>query len=108
MRDTSRKLRKEPLIARARDAVLLQLQGSIGPSLSPDIGLAPVVPTFPAITQSIRATLRVPGTPEDPQDLPGLDAEIAENGMGYNNLLFIATVLAYRSVLSQVETSRSS
>ena len=99
MKDTSRALRAEPLIVRAREAVLGQLHNSIGGTLSPDIGLAPVVPTFPAITQSIRATLRVPGTPEDPRDGEGLDAEIAENGMGYNNLLFIATVLAYRAVV---------
>jgi len=91
-------LRSEPLISRAKDAIMKNLRETVGGNLSPAIGLAPSVPTFDSIAQSIRATLQVAG-PTDGLDIGGsVDAEISENGLGYNNLLYIATVLAYRSV----------
>lgn len=91
---TNKELRTRPLIEEAVNRITNNLREAVGDELKQDIALAPAAPSFAAIVRSIRMVLQfsLPGTSERS------DIDLAENGLGYNNLLFIASVLAYRSV----------
>jgi len=93
---TNAQLRDQPLIERTVAAIAKNLHDAMGPALAQDVGLAPAAPTFSSIAQSIRMVLQLPVTGEQPQVS---DVELHENGLGYNNLLFVATVLAYRTAV---------
>jgi putative ATP-dependent endonuclease of OLD family len=92
-RSTNTQLRSQPLITRTVERIGTNLREAMGPHLAQVVGLAPARPSFAAIAQSIRMVLQPRS--EDGQ-LPVDDVELHENGLGYNNLLFVATVLAYR------------
>lgn len=83
LREANEKIRKEPLVERAITLVNKNLKEITGPNLAQtaDIGLAE--PTFQRIAGTMRA-------------LVGHSAvsELEENGLGYNNLLYIATVMS--------------
>lgn len=93
-RETNKNLRMQPLIGRTVEKITKNLEDAVGQRLAQKVGLAPSTPTFSAIAQSLRMVLqRFGGKATD----VALDIELLENGLGYNNLLFIATVLAYRA-----------
>lgn len=92
---TNNELREQPLIRRTVEKIALNLREAVGPVLAQEIGLAPSPATFTSIVQTIRMVLQLPSSRSDN---PPLDVEIIENGLGYNNLLFVAAVLAYRTV----------
>lgn len=93
-RSTNTELRSQPLITRTVERIGTNLREAMGSQLAQDVGLAPAAPSFAAIAQSIRMVLQ----PRSEDGQPRVDdVELLENGLGYNNLLFVATVLAYRT-----------
>lgn len=92
-RGTNEELRERQVIKTTVERIEQNLRGAIGPELAQKVALAPAAPTFTAIAQSLRIVLQLPLGAE--QRLS--DVELLENGLGYNNLLFIAAVLGYRS-----------
>lgn len=91
---TNDELRQQPLISKTVAAIAKNLQKAMGEELAQDVGLAPAAPTFLSIAQSLRMVLQLPLGSGGQKPL---DVELYENGLGYNNLLFVATVLAYRA-----------
>ena len=93
-RSTNTELRSQPLISRTVERIGTNLREAMGSQLAQVVGLAPAAPSFAAIAQSIRMVLQPRSEDGEP---PIDDIELHENGLGYNNLLFVATVLAYRT-----------
>lgn len=91
---TNEDLRQQPLISKTIAAIAKNLQKAMGKELAQDVGLAPAAPTFLSIAQSLRMVLQLPLGSDEQKPI---DVELYENGLGYNNLLFVATVLAYRA-----------
>lgn len=71
------------LMNRAKQAINDNLQQITGPALAQKADLALSAPSFERITDTIRALV---GSPQP--------FEMSENGLGFNNLLYIGTVLS--------------
>jgi putative ATP-dependent endonuclease of the OLD family len=80
--DANAQIRGEPLVQRAVEGINNNLRKITGPTLAQiaDIGLAE--PSFQRIAGTMRALIG--------NVSPG---EVEENGLGYNNLLYVATVI---------------
>lgn len=72
-----------PLVAKAKQTINDNLQQITGPEFAQIADLALSDPTFERITDTMRALVGV-----------SQPLEISENGLGYNNLLYIGTVLS--------------
>lgn len=94
--DANARLReKDPLIGRAVTEIGSNLEGAAGKKLAQSVQLAPTPATFDAIVNNLRMILRLPArSAGDQNEIAFTEAEISENGLGYNNLLYIAVVLA--------------
>lgn len=93
-REANKDLRAQPLITLTVERIAKNLRDAMGPDLAQKVDLAPAPPKFASIAQSIWMVLQLPaGEGKAPLD----DVELQENGLGYNNLLFVAAVLAHRT-----------
>ncbi len=99
--ETNKKLRTNGLIQRAVNYIQANLRAATGNSLSQEIGLVPTSPEFDSIVNSLRMILRLQKRSVLEGEEPFTEAEIEENGLGYNNLLYIATILAELSRVSE-------
>jgi putative ATP-dependent endonuclease of OLD family len=82
IKTANKNIKDLPLMNRAKQAINDNLQQITGPALAQKADLALSPPAFERITDTIRALV---GTPQP--------FEMSENGLGYNNLLYIGTVL---------------
>jgi putative ATP-dependent endonuclease of OLD family len=82
VKDANKNIEKDPLIELARKEINTRLKGVSGQYLAQSADLKLSQPEFRRITESLRALVG-----------SGQPFEIDENGLGYNNLLYIATVL---------------
>jgi putative ATP-dependent endonuclease of OLD family len=90
-KDRNDQLAQHSLAKNALAAIQNNLRSATSDSLAQTIGLVPAKAEFDAIANSLRMILHLKQSSN-----PNLftEAEISENGLGYNNLLYIATVLA--------------
>lgn len=83
---------KTELLKEANTSIMQALTGASGKTLSQEAFLRPLEPDFERIAASLQFVLKMEG--EDPATkLPNAQS-IRTNGLGYNNLLYIAAVLA--------------
>ena len=82
VRSANENIEKDALIEKAKKEINVHLQGVTGQYLAQTVDLKFSQPEFRRITESLRALVGL-----------GQPFEIDENGLGYNNLLYIATVL---------------
>jgi putative ATP-dependent endonuclease of OLD family len=88
--DTNQKLETHPLIKRAEEKIGVALHGASGQHLSQTPVIRATEPEFERIVNNLRIVLRSKGL-----DIPEpVMFELRANGLGYNNLLYIGTVLA--------------
>jgi len=80
--DANQKIEKDILIERSKAMINARLKGITGEVMAQTADLRLTQPEFRRITESLRALIG-----------SGQAFEIEENGLGYNNLLYIATVL---------------
>lgn len=96
-------LEDEELLSDARKAIEGNL--TLFREMVDEIGVAPSTPDFDAIIRALRLVVRLPGLTQSGEiSAAGGEqrrpiAELSENGLGYNNLLYIATVLAELTTL---------
>lgn len=81
--ELNQRLGDEHAVKRAKEEIQLRLDELVGPRYIQQVGLAFTDPHFERIAGSLRALIG-DATP----------SEMSEGGLGFNNLLFIATVLA--------------
>lgn len=93
-RETNQKLEEKELVKGAVHVIKENLRSATSKALAQDVRLVPTPPKFDSIVNSLRMVLRLPKRSISGGEQPFTEAEIAENGLGYNNLLYIATVLA--------------
>lgn len=87
-------LEDNAFIKRVQDKIHAQSNDAIGPNLSQASLIRASAPSFERIAQNLR--LVIDNHPDRAQGVPIADADIEElkcNGLGYNNLLYIATVM---------------
>jgi putative ATP-dependent endonuclease of OLD family len=91
IRETNNKLEASPLITKVEGRIGNVLKGASGPVLSQEANIRASEPEFDRIVNNLRLVLRERlGTTGAQYSF----SEIRSNGLGYNNLLYIATVLA--------------
>jgi putative ATP-dependent endonuclease of OLD family len=88
--DTNKALKGVGLVKRAEDAVAAVLKLASGTDLMREAAIRPAPTDFDRIIQTLRVLLKPLSGEDDDDLLEGLDS----NGLGYNNLIYIATVLA--------------
>jgi putative ATP-dependent endonuclease of OLD family len=88
--DTNKALKGVGLVKRAEDAVAGVLKLASGTDLMRDAAIRPAPTDFDRIIQTLRVLLKPLSGKDDDDLLEALDS----NGLGYNNLIYIATVLA--------------
>ncbi|AHZ85174.1 DNA replication and repair protein RecF [Bdellovibrio bacteriovorus] len=76
------------LITAVEDQLNSALKGATGEHMSQNVAIRASDPEFEQIVRSLRIVLKTAGVGGD------FSRELRSNGLGYNNLLFIATVLA--------------
>lgn len=84
-------LEKNTLVTKVESSIRMALKAAAGPQLAQHPVVRASEPSFDRIVSNLRLVLQ-----ERAGDAatPELVAELRSNGLGYNNLLFIATVLA--------------
>ena len=82
-------LEKDPLITDVEQKIVGALQRASGPRFAQNAAIRATEPDFDKIVNNLRLVLRERGT----AGADGL-SELRTNGLGYNNLLYMATVLA--------------
>jgi putative ATP-dependent endonuclease of OLD family len=80
--DANRRIEEDNLIERSKVMINARLKGITGEVMAQTVDLRLTPPEFRRITESLRALIG-----------SGQTFEVEENGLGYNNLLYIATVL---------------
>lgn len=85
-------LQQQQLVRNVESRILRALQGASGPNLSQEAAIQAFEPEFDRIVNNLRLVLKVRGILNE-NNAP-LFEEVRANGLGYNNLLYIATVLA--------------
>lgn len=80
------------LIQRAQDNITKALEGASGPHLSQRAQIRATDPEFERIVANLQLVLKLEGI--SPETGKVLTQGLRSNGLGYNNLLYIATVLA--------------
>jgi putative ATP-dependent endonuclease of OLD family len=80
--DANQRIEKDNLIERSKAMINARLKGITGEVMAQTADLRLTSPEFRRITESLRALIG-----------SGQAFEVEENGLGYNNLLYIATVL---------------
>ncbi|WP_291984998.1 AAA family ATPase [Luteitalea sp.] len=88
--DGNNALKKVDLIKRAEDAVAGVLKLASGTDLMREAAIRPAPAEFGRLVQALRVLLKPLSGQDDDNLLETLDS----NGLGYNNLIYIATVLA--------------
>ena len=88
--DGNNALKGVDLIKRAEDAVASVLTLASGTDLMREAAIRPAPAEFERLVQALRVLLKPLSRKDDDNLLEALDS----NGLGYNNLLYIATVLA--------------
>ena len=88
--ETNSALKKVDLVKRAEEAVAGVLKLASGTDLMREAAIRPARTDFERIVQTLRVLLKPLGGKDDDNLLEALDS----NGLGYNNLIYIATVLA--------------
>ena len=84
-------LEADPLIAGVETQIAKALLGATGPKLGQTALIRASEPSFERIVSNLRLVLKERGL--SPTSDPVL-SELRSNGLGYNNLLYVATVLA--------------
>ncbi len=84
----NQELEKNRLVADTQGRIAATLEKASGPGMAQQTTIKTAEPEFDRIVQSLRLVISRPGT----DGKPVLD-ELRSNGLGYNNLLFIATVM---------------
>jgi putative ATP-dependent endonuclease of OLD family len=105
-------LQKSELIARVEKRIDDILMGTSGLELSQQAAIRTSEPHFERIVNSLRLVLKIPPInqndgdeqPEQEEQQKREEAirELQSNGLGYNNLLYIATVLAELTVTPEI------
>lgn len=81
-------LEKNQLVANTQNLIGTTLERASGPTMAQKTAIKTAEPEFERIVQSLRLVISRLGT----DGKPVLD-ELRSNGLGYNNLLFVATVM---------------
>lgn len=95
VKQANQSLENNELIKRVEGKISSTLKGAAGPTLSQDPVICSSEPQFERIVNNLRLGLRHSKIPEG---LWGNIEELRLNGLGYNNLLYIATVISELSV----------
>lgn len=90
LRDANDRLETNPLVSRAKDRISLALNGASGEALSQEVAIRASAPEFDRAASGLRLVFRDRRFASSGVDF----SELRSNGLGYNNLLFIATILA--------------
>lgn len=85
-------LERTPLVTNSQNEVCGALKNVAGEAFAPDAAIRTTDAKFNRISSALRLILHLGGRSPD-TGVPATE-ELASNGLGYNNLLFIATVLA--------------
>lgn len=93
---THREMGKQPLLTRVEDGISSVLRESMGPSFAQAPAIVATEPEFDKIVNSLRLAIM-----EGP--LRNQLTELGANGLGFNNLLYIATVLFELSATQNAE-----
>jgi putative ATP-dependent endonuclease of OLD family len=96
VRSANLELQKTELVTRVEERIGSILMGTSGPALSQNAAVQTSEPKFDRIVNSLRLVLKM-HDPSRAGETIGL-RELQLNGLGYNNLLYIATVLAELAV----------
>jgi putative ATP-dependent endonuclease of the OLD family len=88
--DSNKALKKVDLVTRAEKAVSAVLNLASKTDLMREAAIRPAPTDFERLVQSLHVLLKPTNGQDDDSLLDGLDS----NGLGYNNLIYIATVLA--------------
>jgi len=96
--EANEQLQKNNLIKGAEEKICLALKGASGQFLGQEVNIRASEPEFDRIVRNLRLVLNL----SDPtQTTKGqFIQELKNNGLGYNNLIYIATVLAELEALS--------
>lgn len=86
--EANKELEKNRLVANTQGLIGTTLERASGPTMAQKTAIKTAEPDFERIVQSLRLVISRLGT----DGKPVLD-ELRSNGLGYNNLLFIATVM---------------
>jgi putative ATP-dependent endonuclease of the OLD family len=92
VREANLQLRKADLITRVEGRIGSILTGTSGPELSQKAAIRTSEPQFDRIVNSLRLVLKMSQGAKEGDDIT--IRELQSNGLGYNNLLYIATILA--------------
>jgi putative ATP-dependent endonuclease of OLD family len=92
VREANVQLRRSDLITRVENRIGSILSGTSGPELSQKAAIRTSEPKFDRIVNSLRLVLKMSHLAKEGED-PAI-RELQLNGLGYNNLLYIATILA--------------
>jgi putative ATP-dependent endonuclease of OLD family len=87
--DANTELEKNPLIAKAQSLIEKTLASASGPLLGQGTAIKTAEPDFDHIVQSLRLVIARAGA----VGAPIVIDELRSNGLGFNNLFFIATVM---------------
>jgi len=87
IQNVNSRLEQDELVRKAQTLIRDVLEGASGPQLMQFPSVRSADPRFERVIQALRLVL------EDP-NVAAVISDIDENGLGYNNLLFIATVLS--------------
>jgi putative ATP-dependent endonuclease of OLD family len=82
-------LEADSLIGGVEQQISAALDGATGPKMRQEAVIRASEPSFDRIVSNLRLVLKERGSPEVP-----LFSELRSNGLGYNNLLYVATILA--------------
>ena len=88
-KDTNESVSRNELVVRTQKQIQNTLTGASGKAFAQDILIGTSEPRFEAIVNSLKLVLRGNGT-----DGQNPSFELDTNGLGYNNLIYIATVLS--------------
>lgn len=88
LKEANARLETDPLISRVEGKIGSALKQASGPRLGQEAVVRATEPNFDRIVSNLRLVLREPGSSAE------VLSELRSNGLGFNNLLYIATVLA--------------
>jgi putative ATP-dependent endonuclease of OLD family len=92
VRKANSALQNNELIEGAEAKICQVLKGASGPDFGQDVQIRSSEPEFERIVKNLRLVLKLRGTVAETGE-PAIQ-ELRSNGLGYNNLIYIATVLA--------------
>ena len=86
MRDANRLVEEQPTIGATGESIRTSFEKAAGEAFAMDVKLGMTDPSFASITRSLKVLLSNPSLS---------DFEVARNGLGLNNILFISMLLEY-------------